>query len=155
MIRYHWALLVGPKVEEDKGKGMRFHAIERVQDDMGVAWLFEEGPSALAPTRMILIRVMVGKVEDRERLFNVLRGTPIRASEPGWNCVSWVKEALEGLKKDGTALGSCAIEWDLVRDRAMGYCQKKRDEHRFDGSTTADTSKIPTYDLIKGKETTA
>jgi hypothetical protein len=41
-----------------------------------------------------------------------------------------------------------------VRNGVMEYCQKKGDEHRFDGETNADTSKIPTFDLIKGKETT-
>ena len=32
-----------------------------------------------------------------------------------------------------------------VRDGAMNYCQRKKDQHRFDGQGS--------YDLIEGKET--
>lgn len=60
---------------------------------------------------------------------SVLRGTPTRQGDPSWNCAWWVKEALEGLKADGRALGSCVIEWDRVRDGAMTYCQRKKDHY--------------------------
>lgn len=40
-----------------------------------------------------------------------------------------------------------------MRDDAMGYCQRKKDQHRFDGKGNFDTSKAATYDLIEGKET--
>lgn len=33
--------------------------------------------------------------------------------------------------------------------------QKKKDQHRFDGKGKFDTSQVPTYDLIQGKETIA
>jgi len=34
----------------------------------------------------------------------------------------------------------------------MEYCQKKKDQHRFDALGDFDTGKAPTYDLIEGKE---
>lgn len=64
-----------------------------------------------------------------------------------------MKEALEGLKADGKALGTCVIEWNRVRDGAMTYCQRKKDEHRFDGEGNFDMGKAATYNLIEGKET--
>ena len=81
----------------------------------------------------------------------MLRGTPTRQGDPSWNCVWWVKEALEGLKADGRALGSCVIEWDRVRDGAMTYCQRKKDQHRFDGEGNFDMGKAATYNLMEEK----
>jgi hypothetical protein len=51
--------------------------------------------------------------------------------QPGWNCVFWVKEALEMLKADPKALGTSVVEWEKVRSEAMGYCQRKKDQHRL------------------------
>lgn len=153
MGRYHWALLVGPKTEAEGGQGMRYHAKERLKESGGSEWLFEERGTPLAPTDMLLVRVIIGKVENNERLVSVLRTTPIRQGDPGWNCVGWVKEALERLKADGKALGSCVIDWDRVRNGAMTYCQRKKDQHRFDGEGIFDMGKTATYNLIEGKET--
>jgi hypothetical protein len=132
---------------------MRYHAKERLKQDGGSEWYFEERDVPLAPTSMLLVRIMIGKIENKERLLNVLRNTPIRKGQLGWNCVGWVKEALEGLKADGRALGTSMIDWDRVRNESMGYCQKKKDEHRFDGKGNFDMHKAATYDLIEGKET--
>ena len=76
---------------------------------------------------MLLVYVIIGKIEDRDRLVNVLRNNPIRQGDSGWNCVIWIKEALKGLKVDKKALGTSVIEWNQVQDRAMTYCQRKKD----------------------------
>ncbi|RMZ90940.1 hypothetical protein DV736_g1832, partial [Chaetothyriales sp. CBS 134916] len=103
---------------------------------------------------MLLIRIMIAKVEDNDSLCATLRHTPIKQGQPGWNCVSWVKEALESLDANQTALGTRVTAWETVRNEAMAYCQRKRDQHRFDGQGDFDMSKVPTFDLIEGKETT-
>lgn len=145
-------MIVGPKVEEEGGIGVRYHAKERPKLGGGSEWHFEERESPLAPTSMLLVRVMVGKVADGNQLVESLRSTPIRQAQPGWNCVSWVKEALEKLKADTKALGTSVIEWERVRSEAMGYCQRKKDQHRFDGQGNFDMSKVPTFDLMERKE---
>lgn len=71
---------------------------------------------------MLLVRVMVGNVEDGNRLVEILRGTPTPQGQAGWNCVSWVKDTLERVKVDGRALGTSVIEWETVRRESMGYC---------------------------------
>jgi len=149
---YHWALIVGPKVEAEGGIGVRYHAKERPKLGGGSEWFFEERECPLAPTSMLLVRIMVGKVVDSNRLIETLRNTPIRQGQPGWNCVSWVQEGLEMLKADTKALGTSVIEWDKVRNEAMGYCQQKKDQHRFDGQGNFDMRKVPTYDLMERKE---
>jgi hypothetical protein len=70
-----------------------------------------------------------------------------------WNCVFWVKEALAKLETDKKALGTNVTEWQKVRDAAMTYCQSKKNQHRFDGKGDQDVGKVPTLDLIEGKET--
>ncbi|KAJ5189668.1 hypothetical protein N7491_008287 [Penicillium cf. griseofulvum] len=98
---YHWALIVGPKVEEEDSMGFRYHAKERRETDGSSKWFFEERECALIPT--------------------------------SWNCVFWVKEALEVIKVDPKALGTSVVGWERVRNEAMAYCQRKKDQHRFDG----------------------
>ncbi|GES66234.1 hypothetical protein ASPCAL11780 [Aspergillus terreus] len=149
---YHWALIVGPKAETEGSMGYRYHAKERPNLRQGSEWFFEERNIPLIPTSMLLVRIMVGKVADGKRLVQILRNIPIRQGQPGWNCVFWVQEALQALKDDGKALGTNVIEWQRVRDQAMAYCQKKKDQHRFDGRGNFDATKAPTYDLVEDKE---
>ncbi|KZF20584.1 hypothetical protein L228DRAFT_249337 [Xylona heveae TC161] len=150
---YHWAIITGPKTEVEDGRGMRYHAKERPSGPGKMEWFFEEREVPLAATNMLLVRVMIGKVEKRDRLINILRSVPIRQNVQGWNCVWWVKEALELLRADGKALGTSILEWKSVRDCAMAYCQAKKDKHRFDGKVKYDMTKAATFDLIEGKET--
>ena len=102
---------------------------------------------------MLLVRIMIAKVDDNGQFVNILRSTPIRQAQQDWNCVLWMKEALEKLHVETKALGTKVIEWEKVRDGAMTYCQRKRDEHRFDGEGKFDMNKVPTYDLVERKET--
>lgn len=133
---------------------MRYHATERWAQEGGSEWYFQERDCSLAPTNMLLVRIMIAKVEDNGQLISILRNTPIRGDEQGWNCVLWIKEALERLATNGKTLGTSVTEWRRVRDAAMEYCQRKKDEHRFDGKGNFDTKKVPTYDLIEEKEKT-
>ena len=55
---------------------------------------------------MILVRILIGKVENIDRLVSVLQSVPVKGDEPGWNCVKWVEDALKGLEGDGRALGT-------------------------------------------------
>ncbi|KAF1840070.1 uncharacterized protein K460DRAFT_380982 [Cucurbitaria berberidis CBS 394.84] len=137
---YHWALLVGPKDEVGDGIGMRYHAKERIIGPNASAWVFEERKTTLSATSMLLV------------LISIVRNTPVRQGVAGWNCVGWVQEAMQNLEADGKALGTSVTEWTKVRNTAMEYCQRKKDEHRFDGQGNSDMFKAPTYDLVEGKE---
>ena len=143
--------MVGPKIESGDKHGTRHHAKEIITAN-GVQWIYEKKDVSLAPTSMQLIRVVIGKVEDKHRLQSVLRQIPIRAETPGWNCVAWVKEALQQLERDGRALGTSVTAWQSVRDTAMWYCEHKTSEGRFTAEGY-NPQKCPTYDIIEGKET--
>lgn len=55
------------------------------------------------------------------------------------------------LRIDPKALGTSVVEWEKVRGGATDYCQRKKDQHRFDGKGNFDMRKVPTYDLIERK----
>lgn len=148
-------MLVGPKIESDDGQGVRYHAKEFINARGDLEWTFEERQSTLQATHMLLVRVLIGKVEDCSRIAVILRTTPIRPDVEGWNCVAWVMEALERVKADGKALGTSVLDWETVRNESMEYCQRKKDQHRFDGQRKFTSRLPPTYDLIERKETIA
>jgi len=134
---------------------MRYHAKERVLQTGQIQWIYEEKDVPLVATNMLLIRVVVGKVTNMEQLVMILRDVPIIQGDRAWNCVTWVKNALEALQSDKKALGTRRIEWIPVRDAAMKYCGDKKNEHRFDGSRGFNMSDVATYDFLEGRETIA
>ncbi|KAK1988415.1 hypothetical protein LZ30DRAFT_20775 [Colletotrichum cereale] len=106
----------------------------------------------MAPTSMLLIRVVIAKIKDMRRLQSIFENRPLRPEVEGWNCVGWVKEGLEAVLRDGNALGTSVVDWKSVRDIAMWYVEKKKAEHRFAGASHYDHSKAPTWDMLCGKE---
>ncbi|KJZ76624.1 hypothetical protein HIM_03960 [Hirsutella minnesotensis 3608] len=159
--RYHWALIIGPKSEGADARGTKVHAKERLVIAEGKShsvWELEESQIELAPTGMILVRVLVAKVKNRKRLVSILQSVPVRGGQPGWNCVGWVKEALELAQKDGKALRTAVVDWQTVRDAAMRYALDKEAAHRFDGKAEPgefNMAKVPTWNLLKGSESVA
>ena len=124
-----------------------------MNQDGSSEFIYDEFSTPLRAIDMLLVRLMIGKVERRDRLVSILRSVPIRQDEEGWNCVGWVKEALESLRADESAMGKSTLEWQAVRDGVMDYVEKKKAEHRFDGLGSFDMSKVATYDMLEGRET--
>lgn len=118
-----------------------------------MGWLFEEKEIPLIATQMLLVRICVGKIQKYDRTVQILRSIPVQNNVPGWNCVSWVKEALEALERDGKAIGTGKLDWTSVRNGAMSYVERKKRAHRFDGQGSFDMTKPPTYNLFEGAET--
>ncbi|KAL2072014.1 hypothetical protein VTL71DRAFT_11357 [Oculimacula yallundae] len=151
---YHWALIIGPKVEnyndKDKKAATKYHAKERLD-----GWEFTEERISLQPVDALLVRILIAKIERKDRAVDIFRKIPIKPDELGWNCVSWVKEALAALQTDGRALGTGNVDWKVIRDAAMSYVEKKKEEHRFDGKGDYDSSRAPTWDILEGRETIA
>ncbi|PLB44812.1 hypothetical protein P170DRAFT_367189 [Aspergillus steynii IBT 23096] len=149
---YHWALLIAPKTERKSSVCLHYEAKERPKTEGTWEWFFAESTRSVGPTDMLLVRIMVAKIIDKTDLVGVLRETPVRQDTPGWNCVGWVKEALERVQANGQMVGRQMLEWEAIRNEAMRYCQMKRDQHRFDGKGSFDIQTVPTFDLIEGRE---
>lgn len=155
---YHWALLVGPKKESKDPQleeGTKYHAKEFPKSPgPGFEFRFEERPVSMMPVDMILVRLMLAKVEDTNKLAQLLRQVPIGQREEGaWNCVAWVREALLRIERSEGVVGTSVLGWEDVRDAAMSYCRQKRDQRRFDGSGKYDSTQVPTFDMVLMKET--
>lgn len=120
--------------------------------------MYAEEDVELSSVYMLLVRIHVAKIGDMARLLELLRQVPLRGGEkPVWNCIAWVREALQVLRDDGKVLGRSSVEWQNVRDTAMWYVEKKAAEHRFDGKAEPgrfDTAEVPTYDMLSCRELT-
>ncbi|KAJ5128015.1 hypothetical protein N7448_008794 [Penicillium atrosanguineum] len=159
---YHWGLVIGPKTEKNPSKsGIRFDAIEKLTTKGPVWQLVEETTSLLPGTTMVLIRVMIGKIIDKERLLSVLRNTPVPAYEPRpahdiYNCFTWVEETLGSIQRDGKAMGSSVLDWDSVRETALWYVKYHVAKMKLDRRTERDggynINTVASWDLIAGKE---
>ena len=157
---YHWALLAGPKNSPNASdfEHIIYHVkeeiIEEAETDHKVAhpqWLYFAQKDRCS---MLLVRIVVAKITNLERLEAVFRDIPIRRQESGYNCITWVQEALEAAMKDDGALGTRVENWDSVRDQAMRYVAEKKAHHRFDGlSKERHVSRPATWDMLQDKET--
>ena len=102
---YHWALVVGPKTERPDDFGMRYHAKDRTSATGAKEWRFESVEASIQATSMILIRITVAKILKPEQVEMILKAIPVVQNDPTWNCITWVKNALEELHKSGVSWG--------------------------------------------------
>ncbi|ATY67000.1 thioredoxin I [Cordyceps militaris] len=88
MLPFH----LGPKPEDREPHGKRYHAKDSIRPSDGTApsvLEYEERDTGIAPTSMILIRILIAKVKKRKRLEAVLRAIPKRAGHHiGWECLT-------------------------------------------------------------------
>lgn len=78
--------------------GSRYHAKNAPGQS---TWVFEEKSTSMNATSMILVRILVGKINDLDALVTRLRQVPIDNNDPEWNCVIWVQQ---GLSLDRTSI---------------------------------------------------
>lgn len=101
-----------------------------------------------------MARVILGKIGNTERLASVLRLVPMRPEVQDWDSVSWVKEGLAEIEKDGKCLGTSVTHWRFVRDAALQVAQNdaaRRIEHGEPDGEERD--RVPTFDMAMKRET--
>lgn len=160
---YHYAIFLAPK-QGEQGPTTKHHVkntLMNVEVKLSQPWRYEraEIPDVTLEQRL-LVRVIIGKVatsrEDIERFLKCLPvyqvDDPDRAKAKGFSCVTWVRDALGELKKQGTVtrLG----EWEEVQRRALEYVDKKREQGRWSQSWESETG-VPLFDLLEGRELVA
>ncbi|EEQ29210.1 hypothetical protein McanMca71_007917 [Microsporum canis] len=147
--KYHWAFLVGPKIEdEDEVPGTRYH----VKNSPMGQWTFEETKVRnVKNTISLLARILIGKIEDEERLIKIFRELSIVHNDPNWRCRTWVAKALDEIKKDGKAVGTSVLDWEKIEKTARKYVGDKAAGGRYQ---TADDLRHPkpTWDMLENKE---
>ncbi|KAL1887412.1 hypothetical protein Sste5346_010235 [Sporothrix stenoceras] len=113
--KFHWALLVGPKIKDKTTRGRRFHAKESILASP-IAWEYNEDETGTVQTLRLLTRAQIGKVKDMIVLEEILRSVPIRAGAvEGWNCVACVREVLEMVAKNDVAMATAVLDWTTTK----------------------------------------
>lgn len=151
---YHWAIIVGPKIEAKGTQGRRFHVKQRL-DPAGngqFVWIYESLEIPLVPTGMLLGRITIGKVTDKARLHSTLSAVPVLQNDPSWTCRIWVRGAIAALEADGRCLGTSVTSWEKIEKVAKEYIEKKRLQRRYDGSGSWSLETVPTFSLLEDRE---
>ena len=148
--------MVGPNKERRKPgsprTGLRLQAKDPPSLDGKTRWVYEETEIPLLTEKMILIRVMIGKVRRRQRLLSIARNLPLVQDDPEWNCVIWVKDTLNALQADKRAMGSSILDWATVRSETINYIETKKAQRRFEDGSGFDSTRPATWDLLQRKE---
>ncbi|KAG9234215.1 hypothetical protein BJ875DRAFT_496045 [Amylocarpus encephaloides] len=151
---YHWALLVGPKEEADNSQGKRYHVREEFGHVAGqVRWDYQGLEIQMGQTPLLLIRILFAKVKKPDRLEQLLSRVVVVQDDPNWRCRHWVRDGVLALKSDGKTLGTAQLDWDYLESMANWFVELKKSQHRFDGQGNWDMTKVPTYDVLEGRET--
>jgi hypothetical protein len=67
-------------------------------------------------TVQLLARILIGKVEDLDRLDTILESVPVVQGDPNWRCKSWIVSAVEAIAKDGKAVGTSILDWAKIEE---------------------------------------
>ncbi|KAF2743786.1 hypothetical protein M011DRAFT_212600 [Sporormia fimetaria CBS 119925] len=139
----------GPKSEtKETVPGYKFHV-----KNSPLGWTFEEVQvEDVRNTNPLLIRVMIAKIQDEERLTALLRRVPVVQNDPNWRCRSWIADALSEIAKDGSCVGTAELNWEKIEAFARKYVREKTANGRFKSAEDLVGSK-PTWDLLEDKET--
>ena len=156
LYRYHWALVMGPKNESNRRgssrTGIRLHAKDPPSLDGRTRWIYEETDISLLAETMILVRIMIGKVKSRKLVLSITRDLPLVQDDPEWNCVIWVKDALNALQVEKRAMGDSILDWETVRSETINYVETKKAQRRFVDGSGFDATRPATWDLLQRKE---
>ncbi|KAF2207314.1 hypothetical protein CERZMDRAFT_115308 [Cercospora zeae-maydis SCOH1-5] len=137
--QYHWAFLVGPKVEkEDDVPGMRYHVKNTIVDGE-VRWVYEElDIRNVRMTNTLLARFAIAKVQDEKRLVEILRSIPVIQENPSWRCRT-------------LAVGTAVLDWQKIEPAARKFVEGKKAAGRHNDVNQMQQAR-PTFDLIQGRE---
>ncbi|KAK2594673.1 hypothetical protein QQS21_007649 [Conoideocrella luteorostrata] len=153
---YHWALLTGPQTDPKLGcRHVMYHVKERlvVEGEPRVARRVWEYTTEFDRTPMLLVRIAIAKVSNIHRLERALQKVPLCPDKEGWNCVEWVREAIQLASRERGALGPTITDWSAIRDKTMWYVDQKKAAHRYDGlGLRADLARTATWDMLVDRE---
>lgn len=147
LLRYHWGFLIGPKEEHGVTPGTRCHV-----KNSPVGWEYQElAVENVQNTNSLLARILVAKVEDKQRLIALLRRLPVVQNNPAWRCRTWIASALVEIVKDGKCVGTAELDWQKIEAFARKYVGDKTASGRY-GAGADMTKPKPTWDMLENKE---
>ncbi|KAH8907734.1 hypothetical protein BR93DRAFT_967612 [Coniochaeta sp. PMI_546] len=150
--KYTWCFLVGPKQEP------RYYAVpgtrlEVAQDCWHGRWIMQRHYEInLKNTGTdMLVRMLVAKIVDKQKMYNVLYGVPVHEDSETYRNKSWLFEALTALRdSEGVVSESSRLDWMEVRDVILSFVNKMSGQGRFEGHQDMNLAK-PAFDLLEGR----
>jgi hypothetical protein len=123
--RYHWALLAIPSHDKNLRKhALRFHARDYYSSPDQTHWIYEEIHVDARGTPKLLAQIRIGDILDTDRLLEILRDVPIVQDLAGWNCIEWIKDALDSLEMDAEAVRG-GLDWVKLRKLGLSAADAK------------------------------
>ncbi|KUI67191.1 hypothetical protein VM1G_11455 [Cytospora mali] len=153
---YHWALIVGPKIENGAAHGQRHH----VKNQMVGGWTFVSNRLVdVRVTVQLLARIAIAKIENEERVIEAIQKVPVDpvewegqscGREPRWTCRVWLLAALKMIKNDGKTLGTNVLD-DIegVIEATKAFVAKQMANRRYDSFAMEPK---PVLDMMTGEE---
>jgi hypothetical protein len=163
---YHYAILITPKrTQRDNAPipATKYHVKNTLTNTgagLSQPWRFERSSlENLHDDPRMLVAVVVGKVLSLEMVEEVFRRTPIyqrddpdrdRALE--FDCRTWVRDALEGVRGSGGVSG--LMEWETLEEQALTYVREKKAERRWTagGGSSSGEMRVALLDLLARRE---
>jgi hypothetical protein len=105
-------------------------------------------------TVQLLARILIGKVEDLDRLDTILESVPVIQGDPNWRCKSWIVSAVEAIAKDGKAVGTSILDWAKIEELGRRYVTEKTAAGRYNERSLLEGPR-PTWGMLENKETVA
>ncbi|KAF5547553.1 hypothetical protein FPHYL_10142 [Fusarium phyllophilum] len=95
-------------------------------------WVYEELslPNIRSTTRL-LARIVIAKVEDEDRLVEIVRNTPVVQNDPNCRCRTWIADVLSRIAQDGGAVGTSELDWAKIEPVAREYVANKTAAGRY------------------------
>jgi len=115
--RYHWALLSVPNDPTPTSQALRLHARDYFSGPSQTTWYYEELRVPIGKTPKLLSMTPIGEILDMEKFLEIVRDVPVVQGDGEWNCIIWIRQALEGLREDGEAL---VFTEDWCMERFLG-----------------------------------
>lgn len=140
-------------------RGQRYH----VKNPADSGWVFTANQLAdIRVTVQLLARVTIAKIEDEERMLDILRNVPVDPSEwdgrsngmePRWTCRIWVLSALKALRNDGIAVGTNVLDKiegpDGIIETTKAFVSGQMANQRYDSHLM---SPKPMLNMMTGTE---
>ncbi|RHZ61292.1 hypothetical protein CDV55_104614 [Aspergillus turcosus] len=163
---YHYAILITPKITPKDNPPIpatKYHVkntLTNTEAGLSQPWRFEQSSlENIHDDPRMLVAVVVGKVLSVEMVEEVFRRTPIyqaddpdrdRASE--FDCRTWVRDALEGVRGSGGVSG--LMEWETLEEQALRYVREKKAEGRWTagGAVGGGDKRVAMLDLFTRRE---
>jgi hypothetical protein len=154
---YHYALHISPKEESidptvcETTKHQCKNILQVKEDTVTISWVYEVVNVNPNHDNRILVRVLLGEVNRSDAAEN-FADVPVIQDNPNFTCVTWVRQALLRLNQARAGGKGIILDWGGIQKTALTFVGMKKQQGRFETGWKGDSSRIPTFNMISGKE---